>query len=263
MREKFEKSKLLSAFSDENFCGDIYWLDTIDSTNVFASSLLNNGKQAPFVVVAREQIAGKGRLSRKWYAEPDATLCMSVALPMPNDSQLIRSFTVRSAIAICSFLSDRLSSRLFIKWPNDIYSMDGKKIAGMLTELKISKDNKKTVILGIGINCFNPKESFDESILNTMDSLENLTDKNFSMYDISTVVTSAICKAGEETTIDNVASQFSQFDWLYGKQIQLDTGSEILSGIASGIADSGELFLRTNDGELRQIAGLEATIKKR
>lgn len=263
MHEIFEKSKLLQALADTNFAGDLYWLDCVDSTNVFASNLINEGAQTPFVVVARTQNAGKGRLSRKWYAEADATLCMSVAVDMPDDSQLIRSFTVRVANAVCSALEKALLTRLFIKWPNDIYSPEGKKIAGMLTELRISKTNKKSVILGIGINCFNPKNDVDESILGTMDSLENHTDKDFSMCEVCALVASAIVSASKEESISGVAEKFAHFDWLCGKQIQLDSGNELLSGVASGIDDTGELLLKLGSGAIRQIAGLEATILKR
>ena len=122
---------------------------------------------------------------------------------------------------------------------------------------------KKSVILGIGINCFNPKNAVDESILGTMDSLENHTDKDFSMCEVCALVASAIVSASKEESINGVAKKFAHFDWLYGKQIQLDSGNELLSGIASGIDDTGELLLKLETGDVRQIAGLEATILKR
>ena len=262
MHDLFEKSKLLSAFSDTKKCGEIFWLDCIDSTNTHALKLLSEGIQAPFVVVAREQNAGKGRLSRKWYAQPDSTLCMSVAVSMSDDSNLLRSFTVRVANAVCSALEKELSAKLFIKWPNDIYSEQGKKIAGMLTELKIEK-NKKTIVLGIGINCFSPKVEVDASIIETMGVLEDVANRDFSMCEIAKIVASAIVDASKETSIENVASNFSKYDWLKGKEIQVDTGSSMLSGLASGIVDCGELLLMLENGDIHQIPALEASIVKK
>lgn len=253
---------MLSAFSDTKKCGEIFWLDSIDSTNTYALKLLSEGTQAPFVVVAREQNAGKGRLSRKWYAEPDATLCMSVAVPMSDDPNLLRSFTVRVATEICSVLEKELLTRLFIKWPNDIYSEQGKKIAGMLTELKIEK-NKKTIILGIGINCFKPKGDIDSSIAETMGVLEDVVKRDFLMCEIAKIVASAIVNTSKEISIENVASNFSKYDWLKGKEIQVDTGGAVVSGFASGIVDSGELLVNLETGETRPIAALEASILKK
>ena len=262
MREKFEKSKLVLAFSNTEFADKIFWLDCVDSTNVYASKLLSEKVEAPFVVVAREQNAGKGRLSRKWYAEPDATLCMSVVVPAPLDSTLIRSFTTRVATSVCSALEKKLATKLYIKWPNDIYSAQGKKIAGMLTELKIDA-TKKSIILGIGINCFRSENPVDKSIEETIGILEDSTTQNFSMCDIAKIVALAILETAQAKSTENLAMEFSRYDWLSGKDIQIDIGSSVLSGIASGVADNGELLLKLDTGEIKQIAGLEASIIKK
>lgn len=262
MREIFEKSKLVSAFSNTEFADKIFWLDCVDSTNVYASKLLSEKVEAPFVVVAREQNAGKGRLSRKWYAQPDTTLCMSVVIPAPHDSTLIRSFTTRVAVSVCSALEKKLSTQLYIKWPNDIYSSTGKKIAGMLTELKIDA-TEKSIILGIGINCFHPENPVDESIAETIGILEDSTTQNFSMCNIAKIVALAILEAVRAKSTENLAREFSHYDWLSGKDIQIDVGSSVLSGIASGIANNGELLLKLKTGEIKQIAGLEASIIKK
>ena len=132
----------------------------------------------------------------------------------------------------------------------------------MLTELKIDA-TEKSIILGIGINCFHPENPVDESIAETIGILEDSTTQNFSMYDIAKIVALAILETVRAKSTENLAREFSHYDWLSGKDIQIDVGSSVLSGIASGIANNGELLLKLKTGEIKQIAGLEASIIKK
>lgn len=56
-----------------------------------------------------------------------------------QDAEEMESFTVRAGLGVCSELKKLCGAELFLKWPNDIYSREGRKIAGMLAELEISE----------------------------------------------------------------------------------------------------------------------------
>ncbi len=260
MREKFEKSKLIGSLNEVGFVGELHWLDEVDSTNLFASELLKNGVSAPFLVVARKQTAGKGRLTRKWISETDSTLCMSIALNLPNDTKLLSSFTTRASSSICLALEKEFGAKIFIKWPNDIYSARGGKIAGMLTELRISANGRKTAIFGVGVNCF-PLSSATEQDF-PCDALCDFCDFQISLQSVAAQIAKSAYMASVETSSSNLPERFSKFDWLKSKEISLDVGGEILRGVANGIADTGELLLRLDSGDVRPIAALEATILK-
>src|SRR5215475_6038730 len=55
----------------QSFGRNVYHFYTVDSTNAFASRLLNHGHRVPdgTVVIAESQTAGRGRLGRSWHSE--------------------------------------------------------------------------------------------------------------------------------------------------------------------------------------------------
>ena len=63
----------------------------------------------------------------------------------------MESFTVRAGLGVCEELRKLCGAELFVKWPNDIYSRGGMKVAGMLAELEIGADSAAAVF-GIGVN---------------------------------------------------------------------------------------------------------------
>ncbi len=265
MSGKFEKLKAQSALEDVGFSGGLYWLDEVDSTNTFASKLLDDKVETPFVVVARKQSAGKGRLLRKWFAQEDKTLCVSFAFEAPDDSNLIRSFAMRSSIAICDELKKSFGVKLFIKWPNDIYSSQGGKISGMLSELKISNSGKKYIIFGIGVNCFKPSSNFEipTDITNLMASLDNFCLSEISMEGVLAIIAKSVMKVIDEKLVSGISENFSKYDWLKSKDISVDVGGQTFQGVCEGIDEAGELLLRLPSGEIRHLAALEATVIKK
>src|SRR2546428_12618318 len=60
----------------------IFHFYTVDSTNAFASRLLEHGRKVPegTVIIAESQTAGKGRLGRSWYSERESGLYLSLVL---------------------------------------------------------------------------------------------------------------------------------------------------------------------------------------
>ncbi len=53
----------------------------VDSTNTRLLDLARAGPDAPALLVAEAQTAGRGRLGRGWVATPGASLTFSLALP--------------------------------------------------------------------------------------------------------------------------------------------------------------------------------------
>lgn len=58
---------------------------------------------------------------------------------------------MRAGLGVCEELRKLCGAELFVKWPNDIYSRGGMKVAGMLAELEIGADSAAAVF-GIGVN---------------------------------------------------------------------------------------------------------------
>ena len=70
--------------------------------------------------------------------------------------------TLVAAVAVTRAIQKVTGVDPTIKWPNDIL-VNGKKVTGILTELKADPDSVKAVILGIGINVNQRRKIFRKS----------------------------------------------------------------------------------------------------
>ena len=78
--------------------------------------------------------------------------------------------TLITAVAVVQAIEEVTVLMPQIKWPNDIL-IDGKKVTGILTELQAESDRINSVIIGIGINVNQEKESYPEELRSIATSL--------------------------------------------------------------------------------------------
>jgi BirA family transcriptional regulator, biotin operon repressor / biotin---[acetyl-CoA-carboxylase] ligase len=98
------------------------------------------------------QTAGRGRLGRRWHAAPGAALLYSLAMPL-GQRLAPSAITLVAGVALADCLAARdLDVRL--KWPNDLLlgAAPGRKLGGVLAELALDADGRRTLVLGVGIN---------------------------------------------------------------------------------------------------------------
>jgi len=130
----------------------IRYFSTIDSTNAEASRWIDHGAPHMALVVADEQIAGRGRLGRRWVTMPGAGLAFSLVLRSPAvEPNLVSRLTGLGALSVQSSLNKSFSLDAQIKWPNDVL-IDNRKVAGVLVETRWSGEALHSAIIGIGIN---------------------------------------------------------------------------------------------------------------
>ncbi len=134
---------------------EIFWFDTLPSTQTYLVEKIKNGELcAPVCVVADTQTQGVGSRANRWESVQDALL-FSFAVPLkqlPNDLK-IESASIYFMYILKEILAHK-GSQCWLKWPNDIYVED-KKIAGAITAFL--KD-KEILVCGIGINFSQTKE---------------------------------------------------------------------------------------------------------
>ena len=133
---------------------NIIYLKKVDSTNNFASQLINskNGKYGNLdgaVVLAETQKKGKGRLERVWLS-PRGGLWFTLILRTTLEEKKLPEVTLIAAYSVASVLDTEYSLKAIIKWPNDIYYRKS-KLGGILTEVE-KINNDIFLIIGIGIN---------------------------------------------------------------------------------------------------------------
>jgi BirA family biotin operon repressor/biotin-[acetyl-CoA-carboxylase] ligase len=146
----------------------------LDSTNSESERQLAHGEEAPFVVIAQSQTAGRGRLGRKWHSSDKGNIYLSLALRPFILPERLKPFTLWMGLALCRAIEGYLKIKLGLKWPNDILSPDGKKIAGILTEARLDVDTVRDLIFGLGLN-ISPQKEFPQELKGIASSLTQIT----------------------------------------------------------------------------------------
>ncbi|KAF2957487.1 biotin--acetyl-CoA-carboxylase ligase [Thermotoga sp. Ku-13t] len=166
---------------------NIIRVPVIGSTNDF---LKENWRTFPHgtVVVADVQTAGRGRFNRLWHS-PEGGLWFSI-LFKPKKRVRPNFYTKLCAVSIVRALK-RLKIDAKLKWPNDIY-VDGKKLAGILTETVFEEEQIRAVIVGIGLNVNN---EIPQELKAKATSLKILTGEEFEKLSIMTSILKQINKS--------------------------------------------------------------------
>ena len=243
-------------------------LDETDSTNryVMADGALPHGA----VVAAQRQVAGRGRLGRSWQT-PDGTLAFSFLLKPPLTPQQAPLITLATAVGVVDGIAKGCGIELDIKWPNDLL-WQGKKIAGILTELRSDPDRVVRAVVGIGLNGNTTAADFDPEVQERASSLAMVLG-----VEVDLSVTLAAVLNGLEATYAPVFADptgpavevlmdryrrrcvtIAQPVIVSGRTLGVDGST--LAGIAREVDAEGALLVETEDGRLVRVFSGDVTL---
>jgi BirA family transcriptional regulator, biotin operon repressor / biotin---[acetyl-CoA-carboxylase] ligase len=164
----------------------------VNSTNGTAIKIIKNSKLDCGMVVSENQKNGKGQYGRKWISYK-GNLFVSIFYNIDNINFSISKLTRVNCLLVKKVISKFYKKEIFFKRPNDLL-INKKKISGILQEI-IIKDNKKYLIVGIGINIIKspnitnyPTTNLLEIVGNKIDykimvsRLKLIFEKNLSKY---------------------------------------------------------------------------------
>ncbi len=136
------------------------------STNLTAKELAAKGAESGTVVIAHAQTGGRGRRGRSFSSPPGTGLYLSVILRSGLSMQAAAQVTSASAVAVCRVFSRLYGKELSIKWVNDLYTPQGKKCCGILTEAAADMESGGVdyLVVGIGCNLYEPEGGFPEEL---------------------------------------------------------------------------------------------------
>ncbi len=160
-------------------------LSEVDSTNAFASKLLDSQPTEGTVVRTAYQSAGRGQQSNVWLSQANANLTFSLIL-YPHFIPPKRSFILNKVVSLAlhrciqEFLPFKAVS---IKWPNDIL-VEGKKVAGILIENHLFQHGIKASVIGIGLNV--NQVNFPEELSSKANSLSLEAGQQFDLDSVFT-----------------------------------------------------------------------------
>jgi BirA family biotin operon repressor/biotin-[acetyl-CoA-carboxylase] ligase len=245
----------------------VEFLAEVDSTNSEAERRLAVGQEAPFAVLARSQKAGRGRLGRKWHSAPSGNLYLSLAFRPFIPPERLRPFTLWMGLALCAYVEKSLGLRLGLKWPNDLQSPDGRKVAGMLTEARLDADSVRELVFGVGLNLTGTPKDFPADLRATAGSLEAALGAPLDLNREAAGVIAALFRAWEQFEEGAWSRSFRKLwthhDVLAGKSVRVGLRGDPVAGVVDGIDDEGSLILRTGGGRRAIVSSGEVTLRRR
>lgn len=222
--------------------GEFVILDEVDSTQKLAEQHLLEGRDTG-VIFAHHQTQGVGRFSREWHSQRSDSATFTMIFRELHPEPWLYGMGV--ALSIASTL------RLQLQWPNDLVA-GGKKVGGILTELKQDKHGKQAILVGVGLNL--NQTSFPESIAHRAISLRMIDQEVRDPLDIATKLMADLDLIPEPTTWSELRPVWMLYDDTPGKQYLLPDGRIC---IAEGIGQKGELN-GTCDGEPCSVMAADA-----
>ena len=228
--------------------------DEIESTNLEAKKLANDGAPEGTVVISESQSSGRGRLGRRWTSPAGKGLLFSVVLRPQLAMTDAHFLTLIAASAAAEAIEAQVKVPVHIKWPNDLI-VNSKKAGGILLEVSGEHDAVEWVVAGIGINVNTDYDELPVALRRTATSLKMAGDKT---VDRSALLARVLLTLERMYTdcrrngFDKALRTFRERDYLLHRSVSVQTREGPVVGEASGIDDRGALLVSLPDRHIRR-----------
>lgn len=243
----------------------IHAYESVQSTNTLAAHLAEAGAGEGTIVVAESQTRGRGRLGRTWFSLSGKGICLSIILHPKIDPVKAPGLSIMTALSLANTISSYGKVHVAIKWPNDCL-INGRKTAGILTELSAEPGKINHVIVGIGININYRRSDFPSEIIKTATSLRAETKQEIRRVEFLQKFLTNFehdYRLFRKQGLKKLRPRILAYSDLLGKKVKLEMkGSQIL-GTALDIDDNGRLILDTDKGPCSFHAGEVTLIKEK
>ena len=237
-------------------------LSETESTNNLLKAEAVRGAVEGTIIAANSQTKGKGRLGRSFYSPADTGVYLSILLRPhkmpPEDAVMI---TTMAAVAASEAVDAVSGQKTGIKWVNDII-LNGKKIAGILTEAAFSSEGKtlEYAVMGIGFNAYEPEGGFPENIKNIAGAIfEEKKKDNKNMLAAEFIKRFMLYyKEGKKS---GYSEKYREKSLVIGKEISVITAEGGRKARALDVDDACHLLVEYEDGSRENLSTGEISIR--
>ena len=256
--------------------GKIVLFESTGSTNDIAWAYAANADNDGLCVLAESQHKGRGRRGRTWYSQRRQSILCSVLLTNTTIEAELLTLTagVAAAEAIHEAANNHGQAQLDratrspcrIKWPNDIL-IRHRKVAGILVEKRLLK-NKPCFVVGVGINCNQNRDVFEQYELNL--PATSLAAETGQHVDRSALVCALLdrlecwldkARAGTAGAAENpVIERCLQLSGILGRHVTVECDGRRYSGFCRGVDPVDGLVLHLDNSLVRLFAAAQTSI---
>ena len=226
------------------------------STNADLVGAAQAGAPDRTVLIAEEQTAGRGRLSRTWVSPSGSGLYLSVLL-RPQDVPVARwgSLALVAGVALARVAREVAGVDAVLKWPNDLLvGPERAKCGGVLSEVAA---DSAAVVVGIGVNVAHlpvevpagvgalPATSLADAGARITDRT-TLADALLSAFD---ELEAAWRAAGGDLERCGVLAAYREACATLGSRVLVELPNSVeLAGVAVDVTPGGELTVKADNG---------------
>ncbi|MBP2003292.1 biotin--[acetyl-CoA-carboxylase] ligase [Halobacillus andaensis] len=237
----------------------LYHYKEVASTQDIAHQLAKQGKPHGTVVIADEQVKGKGRMSRPWHSPKGKGIWMSILLRPDLVPVQAPQLTLLAATVLAEVFIQKSELKPQIKWPNDIL-INHKKVSGILTEMQAEHDQIQYVVLGIGINVNQAADDIQGDLRHKASSLRIESEEEWSIAETIQCILHQF-----EKTYDQFMSQgfkkvknvWEKYGYKIGEQVTIKTMKREWQAELIGIEPDGALKARDQKGNEEKLYSAE------
>jgi BirA family biotin operon repressor/biotin-[acetyl-CoA-carboxylase] ligase len=256
----------LSLLDSDSLCASstypITLLQQVDSTNAQAMRHLASGAVPPFLVIAEQQTAGRGRRGRSWASPFGENLYYSLVLRVSGGMRQLEGLSLVVGLALLQALRDAGVADAGLKWPNDLL-VGGRKIAGILLELSGDPADVCHVVIGIGVNInmrVTPQgEVIDQPWTSLRQVLGEQVDRNVFVAGLNGQLERYL-QLHQVQGFAALREQWEASHLWQGRVVVLAAGAQTIRGRVLGVDDAGALRLQI-DGQEKVFSGGELSLR--
>lgn len=211
------------------------------------------------VLLAEFQTAGRGRRGRTWLAPPGGAICLSMSWVFSEVPRDLGALGLVIGVCALRALKGLGLGKVGLKWPNDLL-IQGRKLGGILIELRAESTGPACVVIGIGLNV-----TLGTSLLDRI-SGSGLAPVDLASAGLREVPRNAVAAALVSEFVSGLIAferegllpfveEWVQADALRGQPVTVNAADGAAKGIARGIDLDGALLVETPSGLLRFISG--------
>ena len=210
--------------------------------------------------LAEYQSRGRGRRGRDWIAPFGSGLCLSVNWCFAEVPPRVSALSLAIGVAITRALAGCGVGGAQLKWPNDVLH-GGRKLGGILLELRAEAAGPAYVVVGVGLNVSLPPAACAaigqgglEPVGMDQLGLVNLPDRTQLAAALVGQVVLALEDFGQHGFAP-FADAWRAADALAALPARVLHGEQSIEGIARGIDDDGAFVLEVAGRRQRFVSG--------
>ncbi len=223
------------------------------STMDLAADFLSRGYPEGTVVFALEQSAGRGRFGARWWSPPGAGLLFSVALSPKSPRESAALLTFMGAVCVAEVLRRAHGLDARIRWPNDVV-VGGRKIAGVLVEMKRLGRLRPIAVLGIGLNLNIRRQDLPHALSAAATSVLAETRRRHDPLRAARALLRGLDRwyaRLHDEGAQPLLRKWCRLSSTLGKRVLLNERGRAHRGVVMRITPAGELVVRLDTGPTR------------